>query len=148
VYALLVFKVFMKTFTFLYIFVNFFCFFEITEMLLINPFSVFGRCSPVSAPHWLQKNAQELTGHRRLPAWFYRIASGFLYAFLVSKLLLATCGYLYCSAPLLSEANHWGTFPVNLHGHLGISTLDNGKEMYRTSGVLFFIDYCTAPRDT
>ncbi len=44
-----------------------------TEMFLRIPFSVIGRCSL-----WLQENAQELTSHRRLLVWFYRIVDGFL----------------------------------------------------------------------
>jgi hypothetical protein len=35
-------------------------------------------CSLVPTSHWLQENAQELTCHRRLSVWFYRITGCFL----------------------------------------------------------------------
>ncbi len=37
------------------------------ETLLIIPFSVIGRCSTVSTPHWLQGKCAGLICHRRLP---------------------------------------------------------------------------------
>jgi hypothetical protein len=36
----------------------------VTETFLIMLFSLIGQCSPVPTSHWLQENAQELTGHR------------------------------------------------------------------------------------
>jgi hypothetical protein len=53
-----VFKDFQNVFSTLYHYKLFIYFFEITykmltETLLRIPFSVIGRCSPVSTPHWL-----------------------------------------------------------------------------------------------
>jgi hypothetical protein len=56
-----------------------------TETLFWIPFSVIGRCSPVSNPHWLQGKCAKFILSKVAFDMIYRITDGFPYAFSGSK---------------------------------------------------------------